>query len=123
MVKKIIKIVVAICISVIVVVFTNLPERVSEIFETFETKSSVSNIVGRWERDEGKGIQKLEFFSDGTYTSDHPNYNGNYSIDGKRLKLSGILVDPMVFSFDAKGNMLTLTSDNGEIRYYTKINN
>ena len=93
----------------------------TDIIETFENKSTVSSMLGRWERNEGKGIQKLEFFNDGTYTSDHPNYNGNYSINGHRLKLSGILVDPLVYSFEIENNELILTPDSGEIRVFAKI--
>lgn len=121
MTKKAIKIIVTICVLIAVVLFTNLPERISDIIETYKTKSAVSNIIGQWEREEGKGIQGLEFFSDGTYTSDHPNYNGNYSIDGNRLKLAGILVDPLVYSFEIKSNELILTPNDGEIRIFSKI--
>lgn len=121
MTKKVVKVSVIICVLIVVVLFTNLPERISDIIETYETKSAVSNIIGQWERNEGKGIQELEFFSDGTYTSDHPNYNGNYSIDGNRLKLAGILVDPLVYSFEITNNELILTPNDGEIRIFSKI--
>lgn len=121
MTKKVIKLIIAICVLISIVLFSNLPERMTDIIETFENKSTVSSMLGRWERNEGKGIQKLEFFNDGTYTSDHPNYNGNYSINGHRLKLSGILVDPLVYSFEIENNELILTPDSGEIRVFAKI--
>lgn len=70
--------------------------------------SSTSKIVGRWTKTEGRGFSYLEFFSDGTYTSDHVNYEGNYSIDGDRLKLSGILVEAKTYTFEIKGDTLSL---------------
>lgn len=70
--------------------------------------SSTSSIVGRWNKTEGSGFSYLEFFSDGTYTSSHVNYEGNYSIDGDRLKLSGILVEAKTYTFEIKGDTLSL---------------
>jgi len=74
--------------------------------------SDSSKIVGRWEKTEGRGFSYLEFFSDGTYTSDKANYEGRYSIDGNRLKLSGILVEAMTCTFKIKGDTLSLYSSN-----------
>ena len=75
--------------------------------------SSSSKIVGQWERQNAEEISapfdELEFFSDNTYSSDDANYNGNYSIDGSRIKFSGILVEPITCSLDISGKKLTLT--------------
>lgn len=72
-------------------------------------------LVGQWEATGDNvmylgymPIKELEFFSDGTYTSNSPNYSGNYSIEGNRLKLSGILVSPETLSFKVRGNILSL---------------
>lgn len=70
--------------------------------------SGSSKIVGRWTKTEGSGFSYLEFFSDGTYTSNKVNYEGNYSIDGDRLKLSGILVEAKTYTFKIKGDTLSL---------------
>lgn len=77
--------------------------------------SSSGNIVGRWEKTEGYGFDYLEFFSDGTYTSSHPNYASNYSIEGDRLKLTGVLMETKVYTFEINGNVLNLFNDSGEI--------
>ena len=75
--------------------------------------NSASKLVGQWEREDVESISapfdELEFFSDNTYSSDDPNYNGNYSIDGDRIKFTGILVEPITCSFEANNKNLTLT--------------
>ena len=72
-----------------------------------------SKVVGQWERenveDSSAPFDELEFFSNSTYSSDDVNYNGNYTIDGSRIKFSGILVEPITCSFKVKGKTLTLT--------------
>lgn len=77
--------------------------------------SDASKIVGQWERQNTEEVSapfdKLEFFSDYTYSSDDANYDGNYSIDGSRIKFSGILVSPITCSFDVSGKNLILTSE------------
>lgn len=86
--------------------------------------SSSSSIVGRWSGDKisvGLGsITELEFFSDGTYTSNHSNYTGSYSISGNRLKLAGLLVSDLTYNFKVHGNTLTFYSDNGDVLYKFK---
>lgn len=83
-----------------------------------------SRLVGRWERQNTVEISapfdELEFFSDNTYSSDDSNYNGNYSIDGNRIKFSGILVEPITCSFDVFRKKLTLTYEN-ETWEFTKM--
>lgn len=51
--------------------------------------------------------QKLDIIltapgSDGTYVSDSANYDGTYSTDGNRLRISGILVSDRTFTFNDK---------------------
>ena len=71
--------------------------------------SSSSKIVGLWVKSEGYcDFSYLEFFSDGTYASSSSNYAGSYSIDGDRIKLSGILVPTKTYTFKISGNTLTL---------------
>ncbi|MCI5655374.1 MAG: hypothetical protein SOT80_03540 [Candidatus Pseudoruminococcus sp.] len=70
--------------------------------------SGDSGIVGRWKKTEGGEFSYLEFFSDGTYKSSSANYEGGYSIDGNRLKLSGILVESKTYTFKIEGDTLFL---------------
>lgn len=79
------------------------------------SKCGGSPLVGQWEAvgdlfvpvDYGS-IKEFEFFSDGTYTSNQANYAGNYSVEGNRLKISGILASPKTFSFKVRGDILSL---------------
>ena len=71
-------------------------------------------LAGQWVKtDGGTSINSLEFFSDGTYKSDYPNYYGTYSVDGNRIRLSGVLVEDLTMNFEVKGNALTFYSDTG----------
>ncbi|MBR5565305.1 MAG: hypothetical protein IKW08_03965 [Roseburia sp.] len=85
-------------------------------------QSMKGKIAGRWEKIEGSGLSTLEFFSNGTYTSDSPNYSGSYSIDGNRIRLEGILVETKVYTFEVDGNSLSLENDSGTLGVYKKIN-
>ena len=78
-------------------------------------KSTEDMIVGYWENTEGGQFRYLEFFSDGSYTSSHVNYEGSYSIEGNRLKLTGILVESKTYSFEIKGNTLYLYNRSGDL--------
>ena len=87
-----------------------------------------SSIEGRWEIP-GRGdetstsdLVKLEFFDDGTYVSNRSNYAGSYSVDGDRLRLEGIMVEPVAVTFEVNGDSLTFYNDDGEILYeYQRI--
>lgn len=90
--------------------------------------SSESAIIGRWETDstsfEGytdRGTV-IEFFSDGTYDSNSPNYNGGYSVDGNRIRLSGQLSEDLTFTFEVSGDTLLLYNNKGRKFEYTKVN-
>lgn len=87
-------------------------------------KSPSDLIVGQWivpGEEDNAGITSqlvaLEFFSDGTYTSNRSNYSGGYSIDGDRIKLDGVLAEPLTFTFDLDDNTLTFYYDDGEVMY------
>lgn len=88
--------------------------------------SSASALVGRWEAiDKGVKVDygrlsELEFFSDGTYTSDSSNYSGGYSVDGDRMRISGIIASSYSFSFDVSGSTLTIYDDEGDAFEYSK---
>lgn len=92
--------------------------------------SSSSALLGKWEID-GRGISvgtvgrisKIEFFSDGTYTSSAANYNGSYSVDGDRVRLSGMLMADLTYSFKVSGNTLTIYTDDGDEYVFNKSNN
>ena len=85
-------------------------------------------IVGRWVipgEEEGAEYSTellvMEFFSDVKYTSNTSNYSGSYSIDGDRIKLNGILVEPLIYTFEVDDSSLTFYDD-GEVRYeYQKV--
>lgn len=78
--------------------------------------NSEKKILGQWEYvDGGRTFGDLEFFSDGTYTSDSVNYDGKYSIDGNRIKLTGVLVSAKVYTFEIKGDTLNLMYDDGDV--------
>ena len=64
-------------------------------------------LSGRWTKTDG-GIMfsNVEFFKDGTYESDDANYDGSYSIDGDRIKFSGVLVNPVTLSYKIDGDKL-----------------
>ena len=53
-------------------------------------------------------IERIEFFSDGHYSSDHPNYHGEYSIDGNRIWLEGIGVEDIRYYFRIMNGNLEL---------------
>lgn len=65
-------------------------------------------LAGRWTKTEG-GIMfsEVEFFKDGTYDSDSANYDGSYSIEGDRIKFSGVLMPAVTLSYKLDGDKLT----------------
>ena len=83
-------------------------------------------LVGRWEITDGymsngwSSISWLEFFIDGTYTLNTANYHGDYTFEGGRLKLEGILVYPMTYTIQIKGSQM-IVYDGGE-RLQVEIN-
>lgn len=83
--------------------------------------SPASKLIGQWERDGDYAVTKLEFFDDGTYTSDHSNYNGNYTINDNRLKITGILVEPETFDFEIKNNTLVLYNEKGSTMEFERV--
>lgn len=66
-------------------------------------------LSGRYVREGDATFNYIEFFSDGKYTSSHPNYEGDYSIDGNRIRLEGILVDSRIYYFRTSGDTLELS--------------
>ncbi len=83
--------------------------------------ASSKSLNGRWTYTDGSAkFSYIEFFSDGTYTSSHANYNGSYSIDGDRLKLSGILVEPLTYTFDVSGDTLTFLNGDSVTAVFEK---
>ncbi len=91
--------------------------------------SSASALAGRWEAVD-KGIKvdygrlsELEFFSDGTYNSSSSNYSGGYSVDGNRIRISGVIASDYSFTFDVSGNTLTIYDDSGDAYKYSKVIN
>ena len=70
--------------------------------------STPKSLSGRYVSEGHTNFSYIEFFSDGKYTSSSSNYEGDYSIDGNRIRLEGILVDSKLYYFKAKGNTLEL---------------
>lgn len=88
-------------------------------------KSPEKYIIGSWDRTVGEEtwavpFSEIEFFSDGTYASDSANYNGNYSITGDRIMLSGILVTPLTFTFEVSKDTLSLYEEGELIAEFEK---
>ena len=81
---------------------------------TILTSCGGSKLTGRWQ-DTESSRHYLEFFSDGTYKSDDVNYAGSYSVDGDRMRLSGILMEDITCTFKVSGNRLTIYNDDGEV--------
>lgn len=91
--------------------------------------SSKSALVGSWEAVD-KGVEvsygrlsSLEFFSDGTYNSSSSHYSGSYSVEGNRMRISGIIASDYSFTFDVSGSTLTIYDDDGEAYKYSKMDN
>lgn len=81
---------------------------------------SSNKLVGRWEN----AHKEIEFFSDGTYSSDDPNGSGSYSIDNNRLKLERLLEPARTYKYEVSGNTLKLYNNAGEVMYeYQKAKN
>ena len=97
-------------------------------------KRTEDMIIGRWEIVDAVGItagswdvtylRHLEFFEDSTYISNHVNYSGSYSINSTRLKLTGILMPTLTYTFEIKGDMLYLYPSSSTSSYieYKRIN-
>lgn len=86
-----------------------------------------NSLVGRWEAvsdgvevDYGD-LDELEFFSDGTYSSNLTNYSGGYSVEEDSISLSGIIASSYTFSFEVSGDTLTMYDDDGNEYQYEKI--
>lgn len=74
-------------------------------------------LYGQWERVDGRAdFSSVEFFDDGTYTSDSPNLQGNFSVTGNRIKFAGYLVSDVVETFEVEGDELHFLYDDGEVR-------
>lgn len=84
---------------------------------------AMKKLQGSWEltNDVSAPFDELEFFSDGKYSSDDSNYNGQYSVDENRIKFEGILVSPIVCSFETDGNELTLSYKNKDTWQFRKL--
>lgn len=85
--------------------------------------------MGRWkavsegvELDYGD-IDELDFFSDGTYSSNLTNYSGGYSVDENRLKISGILDEALTFTFELDGDTVIIYEENGDTVEYNRVDN
>ncbi len=84
--------------------------------------SSSDSLSGRWRKTDGTAeFSYIEFFSDGTYTTNDANYEGDYSIDGDRIRLSGVLVSPLAYTYQVSGDTLTFLSGDRVLATFEKI--
>ena len=60
-------------------------------------------------------FSNVEFFKDGTYESDDANYDGSYSIEGDRIKFSGVLVEPVTLSYKIDGDKVKVKLTNASL--------
>lgn len=82
-----------------------------------EETTSEENLYGQWEKTEGRAeFSSVEFFDDGTYTTESPNLKGDFSITGNRIKFEGYLVEDVVETFEVKDNELHFLYDDGQIK-------
>ena len=86
-----------------------------------------THIVGRWQKVSTQTCAltypaKVEFFEDGTYVGDLPNWNGgHYSIiNGNRIKLD-TLTGPGVYEVALSRDRLTFRNDTACIFQYRRI--
>lgn len=79
-----------------------------------------NKLAGKWIAENGGTFSGIEFFSDGTYSSSESNYSGGYSTDGNRIRLNGILMPDITFTFKVKGDKLTFTDDHGDEEIYRR---
>ena len=101
---------------------TSITDSVDKTNKSVSKSKSVT-ITGQWkDLNNRNGIYELEFFSDGTYKSNQSNYAGTYSADGNRLRLDGILMEDLIYTFQIDGDTLTLYDDKDKGRKYTKVN-
>ncbi len=83
--------------------------------------SAQKRLVGKWEVVEGDFFSdSIEFFSDGTYITEIGNFNGDYSVDGNRIKFGGILYSK-VGTFKVSGNKLVIKNDAGGVATYRRV--
>lgn len=77
--------------------------------------NSANKLIGHWSTGEKGTLSELEFFSDGSYVSSSSNYEGSYSVDSNRIRLNGILVDSLTFTFEVNNNSLILYDNDGDV--------
>ena len=87
-----------------------------EDYASVGSKSQKKNgsLVGRWVAVKHRWMDELEFFSDGTYSSDKAKYFGSYTAENGRLRLDGVLMEDLVFSYELKGDTLIIYDDVNE---------
>jgi len=75
------------------------------------SNNTSNSLSGKYVGEGNTDFNYIEFFSDGKYTSSSSNYEGDYSIDGNRIRLEGILVNSRTYYFKVSGDTLILSSD------------
>lgn len=78
------------------------------------SKDPRADLIGQWVSDSSfEGFSQLEFFDDGTYTSNLPNGKGGFSVSGNRLKLDGYMVSDTTCDFRIENGNLYLGNGKG----------
>lgn len=105
-------------------IFSSACNNVSnEVDNVVMQQNPDSVLTGKWKGGNLEhGINELEFFSDGTYTSNHPNYEGSYSVDNNRIRLTGVLMESLTYTIEINNDTIKFYSDSGrQIATFTKV--
>ena len=105
-------------------IFSSACNNVSnEVDNVVMQQNPDSVLTGKWKGGNLEhGINELEFFSDGTYTSNHPNSEGSYSVDNNRIRLTGVLMESLTYTIEINNDTIKFYSDSGrQIATFTKV--
>lgn len=79
--------------------------------------TSTPKLVGKWEN--GK-VGYIMFTDDGNFFVDNDNISGTYSIDDSELIMAESSGDIIIYHYNIKENILTLTTDDGKTMAFFK---
>ena len=119
-----VKIISILLLCTVCTIFSSACNNVSnEVDNVVMQQNPDSVLTGKWKGGNLEhGINELEFFSDGTYTSNHPNYEGSYSVDNNRIRLTGVLMESLTYTIEINNDTIKFYSDSGrQIATFTKV--
>lgn len=101
--------------------FLMLPVMLALLFVLAGCSGDGNSIAGKWVDSGGNSI---EFFSDGTFTTNRSDYYGTFVIDGDRIKLSSSLSSqPVIYTVSLSDQILTFVADNGSVFKFVRPEN